>query len=328
MFTRRRNGARARRGKRGTAQFRAPLSLGLCLFAALFLVACKPKDLQLELAPADAPAAHAIIVTHNERVAKLATTYSEGVIEIRWRDERGKHFEGGDLDFWQTTGDRTALRVSKFGDVFLWLGSNEQEYWLFDLLNKDDRVLYRGRHDQQIERMSGLGVKPLALLDLLGLTPIAEETAATSSDQPAPYDSERKAYVIEAPGRGGDGARMRMFFDRNSLLPVRVESIDPDGEIVAESAHSKHETVEMEGVGPMARPKMAEIIDIRRGENLADADSSENAADGEMSGEVKIAINTTTAYAHPALPARYFDLERLVAAMRPGRVEQATASSP
>jgi hypothetical protein len=302
------------------------VNLLIFAFTTLLLTACKPKDLQLDLAPADAPTARAIIIAHNERVAKLATTYSEGVIEIRWRDERGKHFEGGDLDLWQTTGDRTALRVSKFGDVFLWLGSNEQEYWLFDLLNKDDRVLYRGQHDQQIERMIGLGVKPLALLDLLGLTPIAEETTAIASDQPALYDAERKAYLIEAPGRGGDGARMRMFFDCNSLLPVRVESINPAGEIVAESAHSKYETVEMEGVGPMARPKMAEIIDIRRGEKPADAPA--NATEDEVSGEVKIAINTTTAYAYPALPERYFDLERLMAAMRPGRVEQATASSP
>ena len=43
----------------------------------------------------------------NTRVKKLSKLYARGVIEIRWEDETGRHFEQGDLQCWFDIPDRS-----------------------------------------------------------------------------------------------------------------------------------------------------------------------------------------------------------------------------
>jgi hypothetical protein len=289
----------------------------MLLASAMAFQACKPKPGELAVSPPPVagPTREQLVALHNDRVARLATTYSSGVIEIRWTDRKGRHFEQGDLDFWHTTGERTALRISKLGEPLLWVGSNSDEYWLFDLLSKDDRVLYRGRHEDAIVRMGAFGVRPLALLDLLGLTPI---DAAASRLQTPVWDNAHKAWIIESRGRGGP---MRLFFDQSSLLPVRVESLDASGRLVAYSTLARHESVYVPDTAVMAQPKMAELIDIRRGES-----SGGEMADDEIAGEVKIAMNETTGKVDEKQLARVMDLEGLIKSMRPDRVGEVAAA--
>lgn len=279
------------------------------------LTACKPKPLTLDQAPKNPPTRQQLVAAHNDRVARLATTYSDGVIELRWTDDKGKHFEQGDLEFWQTTENRTALRVSKLGEHLLWLGSDKDRWWLFELINKDDRVLYLGRHDEPIERLGALGVKPLALLDLLGLTAIDAATVH-EADKPPAFDKARGAWVIEAAGRGG---AMRLFFDPATLLPKHIEELDAAGKIVAESDLSRYQTVELKGVAVMAQPKMASLIDIRRG---ADAEAAAEPGKPAFAGQVKIAMDHTVGYVDEGALRNIFNVERLKLSLQPDRIEQ------
>ncbi len=297
------------RGQAATLGWRVLVPALACVLAG-----CKPKgELALEAAPPNAPSARQIIASHNERVAKLTTTYSRGVIEVRWRDDRGKHQHQGDLDFYRSTDDRTALSITKVGERLLWLGSNEQEYWLFDLTDKTDRVLYRGRNDEPLTAegssaaLQAFGIRPQDLLDLLALRMIDETAIA---DEPPAYDRKRKAYVLVAEN-------MRLSVDRSTLLPVRVELLDATGKVVAESTHARYETVEMPGVAPLARPKMAELIDIRQGESLSNAETG-------ITGEIKIAINDTTTVVDQKQLQRVFDLDTLIKSLQPDRVALAT----
>ena len=277
---------------------------------------CKPKGLDVEPPPrvADAPSRQALLASHNERAARLATTYSDGVIELRWNDEHGHHSEQGDLEFWQTTGNRTAARISKIGDVKFWLGSSAEQWWLFDLLNNDERVLHRGTHDQAAERLVALGVKPLALLDLLGITALTDDESTPGGDAAAvAFDAEREAWVIKGQGRGGP---LRIHLSRTESLPVRIELLDARGRVVATSGLSRYESVPTPNTAIMARPKMPRTIDIHL----------EESAEGDMAGDVKIALNQTVGEIEPKQLERIFALDRLIAALRPDRVDQPPAT--
>ncbi|HVP73598.1 MAG TPA: hypothetical protein VMS30_07660 [Phycisphaerales bacterium] len=280
------------------------------------LAGCKPKDIEVKPPPlpANAPSRQALLAAHNERAARLATTYSDGVIELRWNDEHGRHSEQGDLELWQTTGNRTAARISKIGDVKFWLGSSAEQWWLFDLLNNDARVLHRGTHDQTAERLVALGVKPLALLDLLGITALAEGTTAGGADAGAvTVDPDRGAWVIKGQGRGGP---LRMHLSQADSLPVHIELLDAHGRVVAASDLSRYESVPTPNTAVMARPKMPRTVDIHLEESV----------EGDMAGDVKIALNQTVGEIDPKQVERIFDLDRLIAALRPDRIEQPRAT--
>jgi hypothetical protein len=277
---------------------------------------CKPKNLEVKPPPlpANAPSRQVLLAAHNERAARLATTYSDGVIELRWNDEHGHHSEQGDLELWQTTDNRTAARISKVGDVKFWLGSSDRQWWLFDLLKNDERVLHRGTHDQTAERLVALGVKPLALLDLLGITALADSPTAASGDAgTVTLDKQRGAWVIQGQGRGGP---LRVHLSQTDSLPVHIELLDSRGRVVATSDLSRYESVPIPNTAIMARPKMPRTIDIHL----------EESAEGDMAGDVKIALNQTVGEIDPKQADRIFNLDRLIAAMRPDRIEQSRAT--
>jgi hypothetical protein len=286
-----------------------PRGLRLALAGSMLMLAgCKPKPLALEPPPSpeQTPSLRSIVAAHNERAARLTTTTSDGVIELSWTDERGRHTDQGDLDFWQTTDNRTALRLSKLGEVGLWLGSSGDQWWLFDRLAKDDHVLYRGTREQAFDRF-GIGVTPWGLMDLLGMTSIE---VAGDLDVPAPFDATQRAWVVVADGRGG---RLHMEFELVTLFPKRIELLDAAGQVVATSSLRRYESVEVPNTAIMARPKMPLTIDIHR----------EAMADGEFAGDVKIAFNSTIGEISERQAKRIFNIDALIASMEPDRVVQA-----
>jgi hypothetical protein len=275
-------------------------------------------------APHHAPTYEQLATKHNQRIAMLQTLHAEGVIELTWRDDRGKHFEQGEMDLWLRLPSHSALQVKKLGDTYLWLGSNDDHYWLFDLFS-DVKTLHVGRHDQASGGGAGLGlgafrVQPRALIDLLGLSPIE---GVAEVEQSVSYDPGHKAWMIESPGRGGG---MRIFFDVQMHLPIRIESLAPNGEAELVSTHRRYESVMMQGMSPVAFPKMAELIDI--------ASAAESSDDGqEMSeGEVTIAINEAFGYEEEQTLNNVFNLDLLLKKLKPARIEGTlplqTASKP
>lgn len=241
---------------------------------------------------------------HNERVEGLSNLYSRGVIEIRWRDGDGRHFEQGNLDLWLELPRRTALRVEKLGNVFLWLGSDEERFWLFDMLG-DETVLLTAHHDSAIRGTGLLTVRPLALLDLAGLSALPETEGTIE------YDGELDAWVVTAPGQGG---MMRMYMHRTSLLPLRVESLDEAGDVAytSEIRLTRYRTAARPGVPPSQFGHMPTLIDIT---------SAQPPGEGITSGEIKIALGTPTGRVDDQPMDRVFDLDRLMRSMRPDHIE-------
>ncbi|MCH6551380.1 MAG: methyl-accepting chemotaxis protein, partial [Planctomycetes bacterium] len=146
--------------------------------------------------PPEAPAYGTIAGAHNARIERLRTIYSRGVLEIRWSDETGRHFEQGSVDLWVALPRHTALRVAKLGEVVLWLGSDDHHYWLFDRFAQETTLVV-GAHDEAPwpVHATAFTVRPLSLLDLMGLTPLPDGAALD-----VVFDAERDAWVLETVG--------------------------------------------------------------------------------------------------------------------------------
>lgn len=264
-----------------------------------------------------APTYEELAEEHDQRVAGLGKLYANGTITLRWTDDAGSHAEQADLELWvdlQANGPRTAMRIQKgaIGEEFVRLGADAKQAWLLDL-RADEKVLYRARGDQPFVADSSLPItiSPWALLDLLALTAIPQKSAGAT--EAVRFDAERDAWMVSAPGRSGP---MRIFFDRRTLRPTRVELLSPSGQVryFSQMKAEDYESVERDGVSPAEFAKLPMRI------RLFDAALEDNSA--------SISLGETTGRASdPRMNEKVFDLERLLRQFNPRVVEEPTSAS-
>jgi hypothetical protein len=258
--------------------------------------------------PPDMDAVIALIEAHNRRLELLTRFWAGGVIEFRWVDDEGKeHFEPQvNARLWLDLPRRTALRAAKMDEVLFWLGSDPEHYWMFDLMG-EETVLYVGRHaERPDDARNPLMVRPLSLVDLLGLAPIPVPEADGVSAEASgwfSFDADRDACVITAQGAGGP---IRVFLDRGTGLPMRVETLSREGEVLLFSELGRYASVPIRGVARAARPKIPTLIDL--------ADPAETIS-------VKLALDRPSGDIENQPWENIFALSRLLQAMRPDRIE-------
>lgn len=247
-----------------------------------------------------------LAAAHNQRVAALQEVYATGVIELHWKDSKGRHSHQGDLEMWIRQPRQTAMRVAKVGEVLFWLGSDADRFWGFNLTDKP-RTLEVGRHERgvQEDQAAAFGVRPLVLLDLMGLSPMPQSSADATVEADDASHTWKATYT--APG-----GRVAMYVDRATRLPVRIEALDAAGKAVALCSLSKYESVQKSGMLPVAYPKMPFRIELK--------DAAEAEDDPAASGRVLIALGEAWGELDPDEAARVFDLHRLAEGMRPDRL--------
>lgn len=247
---------------------------------------------------------------HNERLDRYRTLNARGNIELRWRDDRGRHFEQGDLDFYLDQPRRTAFRVSKLGEIYFWAGSDDSCFWFFDL-SRDQRHLVVESLDaewmREGDQEDGVAFRPLTVLDLMALSRVPE-TASENENRPVAFDARRDAWHVVVNGLGGE---VRLYFDRETRLPMRAESLNDRGEPVAQSTIRRYRAVDQPtgAGGGVIRPVMPTLVDIQPMDDSV----------GQM--EVKIALGSPTAAVDETALRRVFDLARLAGSLRPQHIE-------
>lgn len=199
-----------------------------------------------------APGYDEVAARFNMRVERLARLWSRVTLTLKTQRE------GGGIDADHAEGhlqlelpDRTALSVTKLGEVYFYFGSDENGYWWIDLSDRDRRVALVGRHDEatpEIVEELGIGVHPRELLDLVGVTPLGPDRNAGVR-----WSDDGRELIVTCRGLWGS---RRVWLHPETYAPRRVELVGPGGEVRAACEMSRYQSVPVRGDGRVP-PKVA-----------------------------------------------------------------------
>ena len=209
------------------------------LFVALVLLASgchKPVTLTTNggpvspLTPADITYPE-LAEQYNAAIAPVTTLWSRADIDIEWievDEDGGRKFrsESGNGKFIMRRGEGltdTAMTVEKLGKIYLWAGSNQTGYYLFDRVDGDNKTLYVGEHEHVGPRQRfPLPIHPSMVPTLLGLEPLP--AALPEGETLTTIDRYGEQYLLSMPEIG-----MRMLIDPATFRPTRVDLTDAKG---------------------------------------------------------------------------------------------------
>lgn len=287
---------------------RSIITAALVVFAMTTLTACNgPKGSdggpEISERPANVPTLAQLAAAEARRVRALNQLASIGIIELRWTDESGDHWEQGDIELSYIAPDRTALAVKKLGEIFIWAGSAGGEYWLFDNRSRDASIAYRGS-EADVARGSDLArmLHPLLVIDLAGLAPLVD-ASNTAEEATIDWDAEARLWVITRPGRAG---LLRIGFAPETLEPKRVEALDADGQPHLTSRLDRFTRVPVDGLPDGAFPRIPARIEV----TLAGG-----------AGTALLVLDQPRGEVEPAKERLIFNFDALRTRLRPARVE-------
>jgi hypothetical protein len=275
----------------------------------------KPAPPRAPAPSATASAAYIEAVTAQQaRLRKLQFLEGRGVVEIRWTDAKGRHFEQGDVDMYLMPPWKTAFNISKLGQRLAWIGSDEEAWWIFRL---DETPSYAERFPwPEPVGIGGTGggsddgladdamsvVSPDALLAMAGLTRFPPISTVRLSE-----DIEAKRLTVEMlpTARGHRPApRYRWTLNAATNLPLTVELLDESGGIVATGRLEEYAPAAIDGMSVGEHPLVPKRIAIAR---------------SDEQGELRLALNAPTARGE-RVQAKFFRFQELLAALQPKEV--------
>ncbi len=165
-------------------------------------------------------------VAYNHRVSHFITFWAPVTVHYITRRDGKRETGKAEGHIQVVRPSKLALSVGKFGEVYFYLGSNDDEYWWFDMANADDKWALFGRHDAAtpatVERF-GLPIRPLDLMGVLGVLTLPETGGATS------WSKDGRWLVVTVPGEYGS---TRLTLDPRTFIPAGIELLDSGGATV------------------------------------------------------------------------------------------------
>lgn len=172
------------------------------------------------------PSYPAVAERYNQRVARLDKVWARISMRVTGTDKEGNKIdEQAEGHLQVVRPDKLALSITKVGETYFYLGSNEQQYWWIDL-HEDKRVLV-GRHESATPQLAArfdVPVHPLDLLELLGITPLPPGAATATA-----WSRDGRTLEVALPGRWG---KRHLFLDPTTLQPRRIELRDTRGKLL------------------------------------------------------------------------------------------------
>jgi hypothetical protein len=201
-----------------------------------------------------------IATRYNQTVEPFDTLWSRTEVDIEWYEieddgDRNYRSESGSGKFMYRRPGDTALLVEKLGKTYLWAGSNNERYWLFDMVDGDNKTGYVGELamlNRPGRRPFPLPVRPDMVPVLLGLLPLPP--AEVLGDAP-PVDLYNGQYLVELDG-------LRMLIDPETFRPTRVDLTDSTGYSLLTSKLHGRFPVQVPGVADRRRPTIAEKAEV------------------------------------------------------------------
>lgn len=279
--------------------------IALLLMVVLLLSSCKttPRPTPPSAPIENAPTYESIISRHNERLNKFRGINAGGSIEMRWTDDDGDHFETVQAEVWIKLPDKTAMNIQKMGERLMWLGSNGDDAWVMTFA-KEEKVLYvYGSEERKKEdSLTRLPIEPGLLLKMLGLSKLIMPKNANS--KLVDFDAESDAWILSIEEQDKQRS-LRLYFDREKKLPIRIEYLSADGKIqmYSELLLRRYDTVEMVGLIPGTQPMFPTLVDIYNTQGL---------------GEIKLALREPV----DDVKDHFFELDWIIRTFKPDRIER------
>ncbi len=202
------------------------------------------------------PTSEEIVRIHNLNVDRFKELYGRGQAELHWRDGNGDtRFEFCRVELFWRPPRNVGVNLTKVGERFLWLGSNDSQFWIFDLAS-EPRTLQIGLHSAAVDGRvdSPMGLSPLMLLDLMGLGHVEANGEVRWSPDPTGWTLDARA----------DGGPIRIVVDPKTLQIIQVTALGEDGLARLSSDLDELKTVDTNGVSPAESPKFPTRVRLRR----------------------------------------------------------------
>ena len=247
----------------------ARFARALALAACVALCGCAGPATVEAGTPALPPPADAseFVSAQRARVANLGDFVSRGSAEMRWKDERGDHFEQVQVELaWRGAGERMAMRADKLGERLAWSGADATRWWVFDLGSDPSRLQVGPRGTVPADSPLPFA-GPESLLELMAARPWPASTRVGAREAAGGWWME---WNLSAPI--GSWTASRALVSAPGALPVAVQLLDAAGGVIASSELSNPMTVEVRGQPPGAWPLVAGKTRLRTGSSASTLD--------------------------------------------------------
>ncbi len=206
-----------------------------------------------------------LISKYNTRANHIKQIWARTVIEFQWTDkDKKKHSEQGSGTLMLRKPLDLALPINKLGTPLLWLGSDKNRFWLFELKPPKDQPtrVYVGTHAEAgktSRRILSIPTQPDQLIQLLGITPLPSH----SSDLQYVVDKTSKNLVVTIPIKDSPlKLSRRITIDPTTLLPIQIQFIDANMKVTTTALLSEFKPLQVKGLPFGSLPKIPTRIAI------------------------------------------------------------------
>lgn len=254
-----------------------PWRFSLLLLAAAFALlpfGCQstPPAAGVQALPPPTADEYAVIRRdYNAWADSVKQFWSRADVEAEWYDDKDHHHveHGGGQLILRKPLD-TALTIGKLGNLLYWLGSNAQQFWVFDLQDNADHpsTLYIGQQQDAAKLgpadVAGLPLplRPSEVIGLLGVDPLPAMTPRTTLRRESA--GGRTLIVVTFPLPGGSDAvatLRRVWIDAATHRPAGVTFLR-DSQVLAKSSLGGYEPVTTPSLAPDAYPRVPTRIEV------------------------------------------------------------------
>jgi hypothetical protein len=210
--------------------------------------------------PQAPPAYQKVATAYNARVAGLERLWARANVRVTAVDPEGTQVdENVDGNLQYILPSRVALSISKLGEVYIYVGSNPENYWWIDRSAKPYSARV-GRHASAaavVAKGEFFPIAPLDLVELLGVTPLP--AVGSDGSAGATYWSADGRYL--GVGITTSKRRVWMWLDPQTYEPQRIEVSSGAGTELVIATLAGYAEVAVKD-NPAAHPRLATQLSV------------------------------------------------------------------
>ena len=277
----------------------------LLVVSLLIMASCRstPTD-PVESGIVDQSGQQTLLEGMTRRSELLQQLHGYGVIELRWSDQDGDHFEQGDVEFWLDGQQRRSMRISKLGEPYFWIGTDGDTAWVFDLSSSPRQLLVDRLATIEASEAEEAGIASIS--QIMRILPLGIGTLPPSDmEEIFCREAGDGDWWLEFRTAGSKMARETLTIDSNTWRPTRVSLLNANGTagMVLRTPSNRMLRVDIPDRSSLGSPLVSAILEIE--------------IKGDSSARAKFALEKLSTDMSEQPLDRLFDLAVLRQALQP-----------